>query len=262
MWAIMTYLLEGRILTLQRPDAVIDRIIYTIIAIFLIGTLIGMFAVRTFVKLGEFQIDEVSNNNYKRTIITITIAFSLGMTLYIIQNPPTLDPIVILNGFCQVLTVSIAEIVVCWVLLGNAIKNSTAEYSKYISITIATLISSLAFGFYHFAHSPPFNTIQMVFFLTIIGIGTSVFYFITKNIYATVIFHNFMGTLGVLNGLKAAGNLGAYSEPLVPIYITALISILILIGLDYLVQRAALVKIEISREEKSSKEITPIIPPN
>jgi hypothetical protein len=37
IWVIATYLLEGRILTFLRPEATVDRVVYTVIANFLVG---------------------------------------------------------------------------------------------------------------------------------------------------------------------------------------------------------------------------------
>lgn len=46
VWVIVTYLLEGRILTLLRPEAVIDRTAYTLIANILIGIILALLVIR------------------------------------------------------------------------------------------------------------------------------------------------------------------------------------------------------------------------
>jgi hypothetical protein len=52
VWVIATYMLEGRILTLLRPEAVFEHIAYTFVANFLIGTVVAVWVVRSFLKSG------------------------------------------------------------------------------------------------------------------------------------------------------------------------------------------------------------------
>ena len=46
VWVFATWLLEGRILTLLRPEAVLDRVTYTIVANIIIGIVLALFVVR------------------------------------------------------------------------------------------------------------------------------------------------------------------------------------------------------------------------
>ena len=61
--------------------------------------------------------------------------------------------------------------------------------------------------FHHFAHSTPFNTIGMVALLTGVGFVTSAFFFLSRDIYATIVFHNLPGVFGVVQALAASGRL-------------------------------------------------------
>jgi len=74
----------------------------------------------------------------------------------------------------------------------------------------------------------------MVLFLTLRGIGTSLFYFVVRDIYGTIMYHNFFGIFGVIRGLESSGNLLFYSHPLYPLYVTAIVAICILVGSDIL----------------------------
>ena len=122
--------------------------------------------------------------------------------------------------------------------MGSITENLTkGRLGEIFSIIIAILVSSVLFGIYHFAHSPPFNTLNMVLLLTFIGLITSIFYFIVRDIYGTIVFHNFLGIFGVISALKATGNLTAYTTPIIPLFITASIAIVILVLMDYLLIR-------------------------
>ena len=95
---------------------------------------------------------------------------------------------------------------------------------------LAAVIASVLFGVYHFAHSPPFNTIPLVMFLSVIGLVTSLFYFVSRDVYGTIAFHNFQGIFGVIGALDASGNLATFERPLVPLLVTAVVAIAVLIA--------------------------------
>ena len=71
----------------------------------------------------------------------------------------------------------------------------------------AAIAASVLFGLYHFAHSTPFNMIGMVALLTGVGFVTSAFFFLSRDIYATIVFHSFLGVFGVAQALAASGRL-------------------------------------------------------
>ena len=47
----------------------------------------------------------------------------------------------------------------------------------------------------------------MVALLTGVGFVTSAFFFLSRDIYATIVFHNFLGVFGVAQALAASGRL-------------------------------------------------------
>jgi hypothetical protein len=86
------------------------------------------------------------------------------------------------------------------------------------------------FGVYHFAHSPPFNTIPLVVFLSVIGLVSSVFFFVSRDVYGTIAFHNFLGILGVIRALETSGNLSAFERPIIPLLVMAVVAVALLIA--------------------------------
>ena len=89
-----------------------------------------------------------------------------------------MNPIVILNAHSQVLVVSIAEVMVCWVIVGASFESLVKSRGRIASLVVGILTPDIFFGIYHFAHSPPFNQIGMVLFLMIPGLVTSLVYFL------------------------------------------------------------------------------------
>jgi hypothetical protein len=101
-------------------------------------------------------------------------------------------------------------------------------------VILAALIASVLFGVYHFAHSPPFNTVGTVVFLSVIGLVTSVFFFVSRDVYGTIAFHNFQGTFGVIGALEASGNLASFVRPVIPLLVMAVVAIAVLITVHLL----------------------------
>ena len=94
---------------------------------------------------------------------------------------------------------------------------------------VAAIVASVFFGVYHFAHSPPFDTVPLVVFLSAIGLLTSVFFFVSRDVYGTIAFHNFLGILGVIRALETSGNLSSFEHPIIPLLVMAVIAIALLI---------------------------------
>jgi transposase len=92
---------------------------------------------------------------------------------------------VLVNAFAQVLVVSVAEVIVCWALVGAAVESWLRPHTQLAWLP-AAIAASVLFGLYHFAHSPPFDTIPMVSLLTGVGMVTSAFFFLSRDVYATI----------------------------------------------------------------------------
>ena len=155
----------------------------------------------------------------------------LGLVIYTVQGATSFNPIVILNAYAQVLVVSVAEVLVCWAVVGSLSQSllQAQGQEKWVSIILAAIVPSVLFGVYPFAHSPPFNTIGLVAFLTVIGLLTSVFFFVSRDVYGTIAFHNFLGISGVIGALDASGNLTSFERPVVPLLVMAVVTIAVLI---------------------------------
>lgn len=137
---------------------------------------------------------------------------------------------VIANAYAQVLVTSIGEILVCWAVVGSVSEVLLQNRSKGMAPVLAGIVSSALFGVYHLAHSPPFNTVGLVVLLAVIGLGTSLFFFVPRDVYGTVAFHNFAAILGVTRALESSGTLGSFERPIVPILVMAVGAVVTLIA--------------------------------
>jgi hypothetical protein len=213
-WVAATYLFEGRVNMMTRPTPV-GRAVYVLIANVVIGIGLAGWALRASVASGVVTLKQLGFRSLRRTAVAIVIAGLAGC------------------GFAQVLTVSIAEVVVCWALMGATFEGLTRTRGRWVSLIVGIVVADLFFGVYHFAHSAPFNQLSMVLFLMIPGLVTSLVYFLGRDIYATIVIQNFLGMLGVMQNIDVA----FFSRPLYPLYALMLISVLTLVGFDVLVIR-------------------------
>jgi hypothetical protein len=247
IWLLATYMLEGRVSLLERVDP-IGRMEYAVITNIFIGTVFGFIMLKSSLHNKFVTQKQLGFNPPKRIIILVAVAASVGFVLFFSGNPASVDPIMIANIFSQTLPTSIAEVVICWIVVGTAlealvkgkmekredndvIKVNRIRNDKFVSllaILVGATVSIVLFGIYHFAHSPPFNQPSMVLFLMIPAILTSMFYFIGREIYSTITIHNFLALIGVSGSI----DITALTQPLYPVMIIALVSITVLIALD------------------------------
>jgi hypothetical protein len=232
LWAGATYLLEGRPSTLLRPEAVNLRLAYAVLANLLVGTLGALWIASRLVHAGTLRPDRIGFGRTPRVVASIAAGAALGWCAYYLQGAPSLDPFVIVNGYSQTLPVSIAEVLVCWTVLGGTTEVALQSRGRVAAVVASAVVASIAFGLYHVAHSPPFNTPAMILALSVVGLATSAFFLVSRDVYGTILFHNFLAVFGVVNALAAAGALAGYSEPKARLYVMAFLSVLVLVLAD------------------------------
>jgi len=156
---VATYLLEGRILTFQRPEATGARLAYALVANMLIGIGGSVLVVRALSNMGAISPRRSGFQGLGHAVLVVVVGAALGFGLYAVQGPATFVPVIILNAYAQVLVVSVAEVLVCWAVVGSVSQSLLHGSGRWTSTILAGLIASVLFGAYHFAHSPPFNTL-------------------------------------------------------------------------------------------------------
>jgi len=65
--------------------------------------------------------------------------------------------------------------------------------------------------------------------LTVIGLVTSAYFFVSRDVYGTIAFHNFLGIFGVIEALDTSGILASFERPVVPLLAMAVVAIAALI---------------------------------
>jgi hypothetical protein len=229
LWVLVTYLLEGHILTLQRPEATGARLAYALVANILIGIGGSVLVVRFLANSGEISARQAGFQGSRHAAIAVAVGVVLGFVIYAVQGAPSLNPVVVLNAYAQVLVVSVAEVLVCWAVVGSVAESLLRDRGRWVSTILAAIIASVLFGVYHFAHSPPFNTAGFVVLLSVVGLITSLFFFVSRDVYGTIAFHNFLGIFGVIGALESSGTLGSFERPVIPLLAMAVGAVVLLI---------------------------------
>lgn len=234
IWVLVTYLLEGRVHTFQRPEAMGARLLYALVANILIGIGGSALVIRSLSKAGTLSTEQAGFRGLGHAAIAVAVGVALGLGIYALQGAPSLNPVVVLNAYAQVLVVTVAEVLVCWTVVGSLSQSLLQDRGRWVSVILAVIVASVMFGIYHFAHSPPFNTIPLVVFLSVIGLVTSLFFFISRDVYGTIAFHNFLGISGVIGALDASGNHSSFEHPVIPLLVMAVVAIAVLIAVHVL----------------------------
>lgn len=224
-WTAATYLLEGLPGTLVRPEAVGLRLAYALVANLLIGILLPLWVIRWMLRQGLGRPEEFGFSGALRTSLGVIAGAAAGYALFRMSQAQPAHPLVLLNAFAQVWVVSAAEVVVCWALVASTLRAALRPWNRIAAVVIASVVASALFGVYHFAHSAPFNEPKMVLFLSGIGLATSAWWFASRDVYGTAVFHNFFGVTGVLAALKAGGLVPDQPELAVPLVVTALVAL-------------------------------------
>lgn len=188
-WAAATYLLEGLPQTLLRPEATGLRVLYAVVANLIVG-----------------------------------IGGSGLMLAQACASPHDAD-----QRVRAVLTVSAAEVIICWALTTATIAAARPSISVGRARPLALAPASVLFGLYHVAHSAPFNTPGMIVLLTGVGLLTGTFYLCTGEIIGTLVFHNFLALFGVLDVLDRSGRTPVYQHVQLPLVLTAAAALAVIV---------------------------------
>lgn len=231
-WVAATYLLEGLPQTLLRPEAAGLRMLYAVVANLIVGLGGSGLVLAQLARRWGVPAATAGFRTVRHTLLSVVAAAALGTAAYTVQSPPPRPLAVLINGFSQVLTVSAAEVIVCWALTTAAIAGARPSISGGRARALALAPASVFFGLYHVAHSAPFNTLGMIVLLMGVGLLTGAFYLCSGEIIGTLVFHNFLALFGVLDALDRSGRPPVYQHLQLPLVLTAAaaLAVIVLVG--------------------------------
>ena len=103
--------------------------------------------------------------------------------------------------FSLLAVASLSEVLVFLGLLGNAVFAACrrAGLGRPASMALATLLSSVAFGLYHFSYPAPWNTWPNALGLAAFWVVVSAVFFVARSTLAAFLVDNVMATVGFVN---------------------------------------------------------------
>ena len=218
VWVIALYLYEGRVRLIDSPGAQ-GQLLFMFVPNILIG--IGMTVLSYFflIRAGFLQLFRIGMRGTRRSMVATILAIAVGLGVYATQAGDVTFPGT-LRLFAGVLPIAIAHVLVCWGLLGASVESAVEERLGRRAMTVGMGAAAIAFAFSHLAHSPPFNQWETILFLVLPGIATGLVFFLIRDLYATILFHTFLGMSGLSVGAAVAGRLA----PEYPVYLVAIVA--------------------------------------
>jgi hypothetical protein len=148
-------------------------------------------------------------------------------------NPFGTDRIAFVNAFLFLLPTAIASVMVCWVLAGTHVQAFVRAGGAAISITVGVVVTSLLFASATLALNPSVRQEGSLFWPVCIGLGTALFFFAVRDIYATVIV---VAGSGVFTGAALFDPASLHGTP-PGIYAASLFSLVVLIVIHLYLSR-------------------------
>jgi hypothetical protein len=135
---------------LQRLEDIGARLNYALVANVLIGTGGSALVIRSLSSSDQILTRQAGFRGLPHALVAVMIGGTLGFALYVLQVVPTLNSVVLLNAYAQVL--------VCWAVVGSVAEAMLRDgRGRWVSVILAASITSVLFGVYHFAHSTPID---------------------------------------------------------------------------------------------------------
>ena len=96
VWVFVTYLLEGRIQTFLRPEAMGARLFYALVANILIGIGGSALVIRFLSRAGTISTEQAGFRGFGHAAVAIVVGVALGLAFYALQGAPSWNPIVLI----------------------------------------------------------------------------------------------------------------------------------------------------------------------
>jgi len=131
------------------------RLFYALVTNILIGIGGSALVIRFMSRARTVSTQQAGFRGLGHAVVAVVIGVVLGLAFYALQNAPSWNPVVLVNAYAQVLVGSIAEVLVCWAVIGSLSQAVLQEdRGRWVALILAAVIASVFFGVYHFAHSP------------------------------------------------------------------------------------------------------------
>ena len=135
-----------------------------------------------------------------RDALAVLAALAIGCALAakplgpIVSQPGGMERVATL--FTQLLVASTAEVMLFLGATGMALRALLGGRHDWRFGVLLVVVSSLLFGLFHFTYPSPWNTLANATTVTVVWIGVSTLFAVTRSVLAAVLLDNIMATVG------------------------------------------------------------------
>ena len=98
--------------------------------------------------------------------------------------------------FALLLVASTAEVLLFLGVLGNATQLVMPTPRRWRAGLLALVVSSLAFGFFHFTYPAPWNTLDRALGLSLVWVPVSLLFLASRSLLGAIVLNNVMAVIG------------------------------------------------------------------
>jgi hypothetical protein len=231
-WLLEIFLLAGNNRLLEHPEPA-GIALYTVAGCIVTGMIIPILCIRKAFITGAVNMFQIGFRTVQRTILACSVSGAIVFGMILLFNPFGQDRLAFANAFLLLLPTAAASVMVCWVLTGTHVQAFVRSGGTMLSITTGVLVTSLLFASATLAGSPSVYQAGTLFRPVCIGMGTALFFFAVRDVYATVIL---VAGSGVFSGAGMYDPIyldGTHPE----IYVSSLLAVAVLIAIHISLSR-------------------------
>jgi hypothetical protein len=243
VWLLEIYLLAGSRHLLEYPEPA-GIALYTVVGCIITGMILPILLIRKAFIAGSVNMFQIGFRTVRRTLLACSVSGAIVAVLVLIASPFGTDRIAFANAFLLLLPTAAASVMVCWVLAGTHVQAFVRSGGAVLSITAGVVITTLLFASATVALSPSVRQEGSLFWPVCIGIGTALFFFAVRDVYATTIL---VAGFSV-SALAGTFDPGYLSKTSTWIYASSLLAVVMLLAIHgYLSRNYATVMIPADR---------------
>ena len=162
----------------------------TIVPAWLLGTLQAGGATARLLGLGLDRRDALA------TLVALVVGIAIASLPLVPLLLSGLDPLQLHGLFAGLLVASIAEVLLFLGVLAPVVRALLGRGDDWISRAAIVLVSSAAFGLFHFTYPEPWNTGQTALMLGGLWLVTSTLFVMGRSLVAAILLDNILATVG------------------------------------------------------------------
>lgn len=231
-WLLEIFLLAGNNRLLEHPEPA-GIALYTIIGCVLTGIIIPILCIRKAFISGDVNMFQIGFRTLHRTVLACSLTSAIIFAMVLFFNPFGTDRMAFANAFLLLLPTSLAMVMICWVLTGTHVQAFVRSGGAVLSVTVGLVVTSLLFASASLVINPLLRQESGLFWPVCIGIGSALFFFAVRDVYATVLVVA-SSTVFTGSGMFDPAYLHGSSPG---IYLSSLLALVVLISIHFSLSR-------------------------